>query len=233
MPALRRRATAGSASTEQHDEVTTSMPVAGRGRRRSRPASISGRIRVAQVRRRGQLVGDPAVGDLAGQPGQRRAHRGEVDRDVGAQHRVGPLVAADLHRLALAVEVDRLAGGAAGPEGADVADRLAQVGDRLVPVDVVPVLVEPLDAGAEAEHEPAAGQLVEVEGLERGHHRAAGEGQRDRRADLVPSWSPGRPRPPRRSRCGAARAPRRPRRRRPRRRGRRRRARPSVSPQGP
>ena len=235
--AARRRggaASAGSASTEQQAE-TTSVDVGARralGRGRARPR-CSGRIRSAQVARRAQLVADPAVADLAGEPGHRRAHRGQVDRDLGALHRVGALVAADPHRLVLALEVDRLAGGAASAtKCADVADGLAQVGDRLAPLGVVPVLVEPLHAGAEAEDEPAAGQLVEVERLERGDHRAAGERERDGGADpavLVPAASGGG------GDGGAAvqlRAPRRPRRRPPRPGGTTSASSASVSPQG-
>ena len=180
------------AATPRHGRVRVDGH-AGRGddvQRGARPAAPLeagvelGEDPVAQERRRRQLVGDPAVADLAGQPGHQRPHRGQVDRDVGPGDGVGALVAADPHRLALAVQVDRLAAGARRPEGTDVADRLAQLRDGLGPVDVVPVLVEPLDAGAEAEDQASAGELVEVEGLERGDHRAPREGERDGRPDL-------------------------------------------------
>ncbi|GAB3849985.1 hypothetical protein GCM10027610_074170 [Dactylosporangium cerinum] len=67
----------------------------------------------------------------------------------------------------------------AGDEQADGKHRLAQPADGAGPGDAVPVLVEPLHAGAQAEPQPAAGQLVQVERGQRGEERAAGEGQGD------------------------------------------------------
>ena len=111
--ATRRLAAVASASTEQHADTTRSMSARSRPSTWARPASISGRIRSLEEGRRAQLVADPAVADLAGEPGHGRAHRGQVDRDLGALHRVGALVAADPHRLVLALEVIALAGRAA------------------------------------------------------------------------------------------------------------------------
>src|SRR5690606_33227398 len=136
-----------------------------------------------EVARRAELVADPAVADRAGEAGHRRAHRGAVDGDVGPGDGGRPLVAADPHRLLLAVEVYQLPGCALLPERADVADDLPHVADGLAERNVVPVLVESLHARAETEDEAAAGHVVEVQRLQRGDHGTAGEGQRDAGAD--------------------------------------------------
>src|SRR5690606_6511073 len=80
-----------------------------------------------EVARRAELVADPAVADRAGEAGHGRAHRGDVDGDVGPGDGERPLVAAGPHRLLLAVEFYRLPGCALLPEPADVAGRLPHV----------------------------------------------------------------------------------------------------------
>ena len=69
---------------------------------------------------------------------------------------------------------------------------LAHAAHRRVVRPGVPGLVQPPHPGPETQDEAPARQLVQVQGLEGHHHRAAGEGQGDARAELDPLGGGGR-----------------------------------------
>src|SRR6185437_12699737 len=135
----------------------------------------------------------PAVGDLGGQGHVLRALGAEVDGDLGAvgmQDRAqrlaqagGPLLGGQRKLVVLAVVADRLAAGDDLPEDLDVLPgALERPGVRLA----VPALHHLGIAGADAEQDPALGQVVHG-------HRGHGQGDRrpggqlgDGRAELDP-----------------------------------------------
>ena len=128
-------------------------------------------------------MADHPVGDVAGHPRHPLLHGGRVDRDRLADLRVRADPALDVDVVVVALVADRLAAAGLLDDQPHRLDRLAQVRRRAAVLDPVPGLVEPLDAGAEAEPEAPARGLVDVERRERDDHRAAGERPGDPGAD--------------------------------------------------
>ncbi len=165
-------------------------------------------------------VGNPAVGDLAGERGVLRADRGEVDRDPllhggdrQLQRLAGPVGQRQLERLA--VELDAFARERHAHHGDVLARALQLLGEALP----VPALGDLRAGGADAEDHAPVRELVDRRGGHRGHRGRArrasgrcpsrgGSSRSARRASRArwrcPSRRPRRPTP---SRSPAARPP--------------------------
>ena len=148
----------------------------------SRPAPSAAWRMTAELLRvllRGDVGGQPAVGQPAGDAEHARAVGGEPDRRRRAL--VG-LEADDrvLQVEELAVEGDRLVGRPQQPEDLD---RLFQAADRLVPLDAVGRDVHAL-ARAEPEDRAALREVVDGQRLLGEHRRVAVDRVRDADADL-------------------------------------------------
>jgi hypothetical protein len=133
----------------------------------------------------GEAVAQEAVGDFARHPRHGVAHPGEQDlrRAVavrpGREHRGHERVL-----VVLALKAQLLARLPASPGGPHGQHELAHLGDRAAPGHREPAGDVRPDLRAEAEHEPAAGQPLQVMGRVREGHRGAGERDRDGRAEV-------------------------------------------------
>ena len=140
---------------------------------------------ICEVAGRPELVADPAVGDLAGEPCHLRPDRGEIDRDRLASRAKRPLPPPDAHPLARSFVLDRLAPVARADEAPQDLNRVAHAGHRAREIRVVPVGDQPPDARSESQDEPSRRELIEIEGRECERHRAPGEGPGDARPNLT------------------------------------------------
>ncbi len=167
-------------------EVGAGTAGAGTGEALVEPRLVhAGRLRRVEDR-------DPAVGDLGGLRHVLRALGAEPDRDVGSQRvhdrlerlaEPGRALAAVGQRVVRPVVGDRRL---AGQHLADDVDDLAGAGQRLRERLAVPALHHLRAAHAHAEHDPAAGEVVERERVHRDRRRAATRHLHDRRAEPQP-----------------------------------------------
>ena len=226
----RRRTARRTQRTSSAHAATSSPTTTGtrRAPRRSRPSPCPALARPAAIGAScspacsgAKKIGQPAVGDLAGQLQVLRADRGQVDRDVLAERVEDQLAAPCPGRPAAAACSARRRSSTVSraqrhPDDLDVLPGAAQ---RLVEPHAVPALGDLRAGHAQAEPEPAAGERVEGGRGHRGHRRGAGRDLHDRAADVDPlglrgdpgqqrGASPSRtPRPPRPPRSRAGRPP--------------------------
>src|SRR3954447_15604473 len=126
-------------------------------------------------------MADQPVGDVAGHPAHPLLHGGGVDRNPIANRLVRADPALDVDVLIFAGVANWLAARRFLHDQANRLDRLAKMRGRLAVFDRMPRLVEPLDAGAEAETESSPRHLVDVERGDGEDEGAAGEGPGDSR----------------------------------------------------
>ncbi len=103
------------------------------------------------------------VRHLGRRPDHPLPHAGQEDRDALPLRRIGALPALDVDVVVLAGEADLPAQVGVLRDQADDLDALLDVRRRLAVGHPVPALVQPLEPGAQAEDEAAAGEHVHVQ----------------------------------------------------------------------
>src|SRR5690242_16894185 len=129
-------------------------------------------------------MADQSIGDVARHSTHPLPHRRRVDRDAIADRLVGPDPSLDVDVDVFALVADRLPGGRLLHDQPGRLDDLTEMRRGLSVVDGVPGLVQPADAGPEAEPEAAVRHLVDVERGDGEDERAPREGPGYARADV-------------------------------------------------